>query len=173
MKASSRPWRRFARRLEDVLKTSWRCLEDILKTSSKSLEDVFARRLEDVLKTSWRRLGYVWLRRFYWPWPRRLEDVLKTSSKDVRLRRKYSSWSRRLENVFWRWRRKTYSRRRQDVFIKTNVCWVVSKSVWYLERSDWKIYSITLSDLSLIMISTNGLTVFISVFKRDRVNCCF
>ena len=106
-------------RLENVLKTSWRCLED-----------VFTRRLEDVLKTSWRRLCKT-------SW-KRLEDVLKmysqdeyiglyqyvfkTSSEDVRLRRTYSSWSRRLEDVFWRRRRKTSSRRLQDVSIKTYVC---------------------------------------------------
>ena len=62
-------------------------------------------------KTSWGCLG-----KMSW---RCLEDVLKTSwrrilvltktsSEDLRLRRTYSSWSRRL----------------QDVFLKTNVCWV-------------------------------------------------
>ena len=102
---------------QDVLKTFWRRLQNALKTSWRCLEDVFARRLEDVLKTSWRRL----------------EDVLKTS------------W-RRLENVLkTSWRRiaktnilvltKTSSededeRRLQDVFIKTNVCWV--SSMWML-----------------------------------------
>ena len=55
-----------------LCKTSWRCLEDVLNTSSKRLEDVlkmswrcFWRRLEkvlktflqDVLKTFWRHLG--------------------------------------------------------------------------------------------------------------------
>ena len=104
-------WRRLSRRLEDVLKTSWRCLED-----------VFASRLEGVLKTSWKLLKDVWPKRMYWSWPRRLENVLKTFSEDVRLRRTYSSW-RRLQDVFWRWRRKMSSRRLQDVFIKTNVCW--------------------------------------------------
>ena len=87
----------FARRLEDVLKTSWRCLED-------------------VLKTSWRRLEDVWTRRIYWSWPRRLEDVLKTSSEDIRLRWTYSSWSRRLEDVFKTSFEDEDERRLQDVF---------------------------------------------------------
>ena len=64
----------FARRLKDVSKTpwkrfsktSWRCLEDALKTSWKHFENVLARRLEDVLKMSWKRL----------------EDVLKTYDED-------------------------------------------------------------------------------------------
>ena len=86
-------WRRFSRRLEDVLKTSWRHLD---KTSWK--------RVEDVLKT-YGQDEYIGL-----------EDVLKTSSEDVRLRRTYLSWSRRLEDVF-----KTFSEdedegRSQDVF---------------------------------------------------------
>ena len=88
--------------LQDVLKISWRRLEDVFKTSH--------RRLEDVFKTPWRRLEDVWPRRIYW------------------------SWSRRLEDVFWRPLSKanmfvlikTSSRRLEDVFIKTNVCWTVS-----------------------------------------------
>ena len=76
---------------------SWRRLENVLKTSSRCLEDVFARRLEDVLKT-YDQDEYIGLD----------QDVLKTSSEDLCVRWIYSSWSRRLE----------------DVFIKTNVCWV-------------------------------------------------
>ena len=76
-----RPESTFARRFEDVLKTSWRCLENAWKTSWRCLEDV--------LKTG------VWPRRIYWSWSRRL----KMSSEDVWLRRIYSSWSRRLEDV--------------------------------------------------------------------------
>ena len=71
----------FGRRLEDVLKSSWRCPEDILKRSSirledafaRRLEDVFARRLEDVFKTSWRRFGKTSLKSSW----KGLEDVLK------------------------------------------------------------------------------------------------
>ena len=63
----------FARCLEDVLKTSWKRLENILKTSWRCLEDVFARHLEDVLKTSWQVvLKTSW---------RCLGDILKTSWK--------------------------------------------------------------------------------------------
>ena len=98
------------------MKTSWRRFQNILKTSWKCLEDV--------LKTSWRRLEDVWARRICWSWWRHLEDVLKTSSEDVWVRRIYSSWSRHLEYVFWRRWPKTSARRLQDVFIKTNVCWV-------------------------------------------------
>ena len=103
------------RRLEDVLKTF---LQDVLKTSWK--------RLEDVLKT-YSQDEYIGLD----------QDVLKTSSEDVKLRRTYSSWSRRLEDVFWRRKAKANifvliktssededETRLQDVFIKTNVCWV-------------------------------------------------
>ena len=112
--------------LQDVLKMSWRRLQNVLKTSWRCLEDVFARRLEDVLKTSWRRL----------------EDVLKTSWRrleDIWPRRIYWSWSRRLEDVFWRRMSKVNifvliktssedkdERRLQDVFIKTNLCWVIA-----------------------------------------------
>ena len=70
-------WRSFSRRLKDVLA---RRLEDVLKTSSKRLEDVLKtswRRLEEVLKTSWRLLEDV----LKTSW-RRLEDVLKTYGQD-------------------------------------------------------------------------------------------
>ena len=79
----------------------------VLKTSWRCLEDVFARRLEDVLKT-YSQDEYIGLD----------QDVLKTSSEDVRLRRTYSSWSRHLE----------------DVFIKTNVCWVGTLGASLLEN---------------------------------------
>ena len=49
-------------RLQDVLKTFWRCFEDVLKISS--------RRLEDVFKPSSRRLGKMF--------SRHLQDVFKT-----------------------------------------------------------------------------------------------
>ena len=84
-------------RLENVLKRS---LQDVLKTSWRCLEDVFARRLEDVLKT-YDQDDYIGLD----------QDVLKTSSEDVWVRRISLSWSRCFEDVFWRWRRKTCSRR--------------------------------------------------------------
>ena len=59
----------------DVLKTPWRYLEDAF---ARRLEDVFKtswRRLEEVLKTSWRRLEDVWPRLIYWSRSRRLEEV--------------------------------------------------------------------------------------------------
>ena len=119
------------RRLEDVLKTSWRLLENVLKTSSRCFEDVFTRRLQNVFKTFWRRLDKTsWIR---------LEDVLKTydqdeyigldqdvlkkSSEDICVRWIYSSWSRRLEDVLKTSSEDEDERRLQDVFIKTNVCW--------------------------------------------------
>ena len=106
-------------RLENVLNIS---LQDVLKTPSKGLEDVLETFLQDVLKTSWKRL----------------EDVLKTYGQDKYIGlvqdvfwRRMSKvniffliktpW-RHLEDVFWRRRRKTSSRRLQEVFIKTNVC---------------------------------------------------
>ena len=115
-------------RLENVLKISF---QDVFKTSWSCLEDVFARRLEYVLKTSWRRLEDVWSRRLCCSGSRRFEDVLKTSSEDVWVRRTYSSWSRRLEGVLKTPSEDEDERRlqdvfhTQDVFIKTDVCWVV------------------------------------------------
>ena len=71
----------FSKRLQDVLKMSWRRflirLEDVFKTSWRRL-----------CETSWKRLEDVRPRRIYWSWPRRFEDV--------RLRQTCSSWSRRL-----------------------------------------------------------------------------
>ena len=118
-----------SKRLEDVLKMSWRRfsrrLEDVLKTSWRRLEDVYARRLEDVLKTSWRHLEDVWPRQIHWSWLRRLEDVFwRRKAKAYIFALIKTSW-RRLEDILWR--RKTFSRRLQDVFIKTNVCW---ESLW-------------------------------------------
>ena len=120
----------FARRLEDVLKTSLKRLEDVLKMSgrhfSRRFEDVlktFRRRLEGVLKTFWRSLQIIletsWQDVLKRSWRHLVktygqaeyfgldQDVLKTFSEDVTLRWTYLSWSRRLEGVF----------------IKTNVCW--------------------------------------------------
>ena len=108
--------------LENVLKTSWRCLEDVLKT--------FSKHLEDVLKMSWGRL----------------EDVLKTSSEDVWVRRIYSSWSRRLEDVLKKSSEDEDERRLQDVFIKTNVCWVLGfNKQWYLVRRGISLFLLYLS----------------------------
>ena len=154
-------WKRleeiFARRLEDVLKMSWR---RFCKTSW--------RRLEDVLKTSWRRLEDVWPRRIYWSWSRRLEDVLKTSSEDVWVRRIYSSWSRRLEDVFWRRRRKTPSERLHDVFIKTNVRWVIFDGKLYKQVDGVVMGSplgSTLSNPFLVHLEKNWLQNCPSDFK--------
>ena len=75
------------RRLEHVLKTSWRhnckkSCKHVLKTSWRR----FARHLEDVLRMSWRRF-----RKTYW------KCVFKTSSRRL-VRRKVLRW-RRLEDV--------------------------------------------------------------------------
>ena len=89
------------------------------------------RRPEDVLKTSWRRLEDIWPRQIYWSWPRCLEDVLKTSSEDVWLIRIYSSSSRRLEDVLKTSFEDEDERRRQDVFIKMNICRGKNKFYWW------------------------------------------
>ena len=115
-------WRRlgvlktFSKRLEDVLKMSWRRFP---KTSWRSLKNVPKTLLQDVLKTSWKRLEDVWPRRIHWSWPRRLENVSKTSSENVWLR-----WIS-LENVLKTSSGDENERRLQDVFIKTDVCWVI------------------------------------------------
>ena len=76
-------WKRleeiFARRLQDVFKTSWISLESVLKTSWRYLEDVFTRRLEDVLKTSWQDILITYDQDDY---AGLNQDVLKTSSED-------------------------------------------------------------------------------------------
>ena len=99
----------------------------------KRLEDILVRRVEDILKTSWRPFCKA-------SW-KRLEDVLKTYGQDEYIRLEDVFWSRkskanifvliktswrRLEEVLWRWRRKTSLRRLQDVFIKANVCRVIT-----------------------------------------------
>ena len=98
-------------------KTFWRCLEHVLKKSSKRFEDVSKmswRRFEDDLKTSWRvfkSLEEVWPRQIYLSWSRRLEGVFwRHMSKANMLVLIKTSW-KCLEYVFWRWRRKTSSRR--------------------------------------------------------------
>ena len=73
-------WRCLGRRLEDVLKTSWRRFrkmycKHVSKTSSRHLAEVFVRRLTN---TSWRRLEEVFktswkTKKFY------AEDVFKMS----------------------------------------------------------------------------------------------
>ena len=87
---------------QDVLKTSWRRLEDVFSVTFFCLP----RRLENVLKTSWRHncktsCKHVW--KTSW---RRLEDVLKTPWKtswrrleDVLGRRIANTSWRRLEDV--------------------------------------------------------------------------
>ena len=67
-----------SRRLEDVLKTSWKRLEDVLKMSWRRFCKTYWRRLKDVLKMSGRRMTKTIILIF-----------IKTSS-------------RRLESVFWR-----------------------------------------------------------------------
>ena len=75
-------------------------------------------RLENVLKTLWKRLEDV----FWW---RKAKANIFVLIK--------TSW-RHFQDVFWRRRRKTSSRRLQDIFIKANVCWettLPTKSSWW------------------------------------------
>ena len=132
------------RRLQNALKTSWRCLDflarrlgkmswrclkEILKTSSKCLEDALKMSWSHFCKTSWRRPENV-LKRSWQDVLKKcwkcLEDVLKTSSEDLWLRQIYSSWSRRLEGVLKTSSEGNDERRFQDVFIKSNVCWATT-----------------------------------------------
>ena len=75
------------------------------------LEGIFARRLEDVLKTSWRRLENVLKTSWRGMVNTNILVLIKTSTEGEWLRRIYSSWWRRLQDVFWRRRRKKSSRR--------------------------------------------------------------
>ena len=110
-------WRRledvFARRLEGVLKMSWKRLEDVF---AKRLEDFLARRLENVLKTSWRHMTktniLVLIKR---PW-RCLENVFCRRISNISKANVFVLIKTSFEDED--------ERRLQDVFIKTNVCWV-------------------------------------------------
>ena len=90
-----------SKRLEGVLKMSWR---RFCKMSWRRLGKTSWTRLEDVLKTSWKDILKTYSQDKYFALD---QEVLKTSSEDAWLRQIYLSWSRRL----------------QDVFIKTNVWW--------------------------------------------------
>ena len=103
----------FWRRLEDILKTSWRCLEDVLRTI---LQNFLKTSSQDFLKMSWRRFYKTFWQDVLKTFWRRMTKtnilvLIMTPSEYVWLRPIYSSWSKGLEDVFWRWRRKTSSRR--------------------------------------------------------------
>ena len=137
----------FARRLEDIFKTSWRRLEDVLRTLLQDVLKKFWRRLEEVFKTSWRRLKDVsktflqevlktsW-KRLKDVLVRRLEEVLKTYGQDeytglyqdvLKLSSK-DEWLRQYihldEDVLKTSSRHLPKTKTKDVFIKANVCWV-------------------------------------------------
>ena len=102
-----------ARRLEDVLKTSFK--RHLGKMSWRYLEDDFTRCLEDILKTSWRRLENVLKTYDQDEYIGFDQDVLKTSSEDEE------------------------KRRLQDVFIKTNVCWGLTQQILVgLQNMSWR-----------------------------------
>ena len=103
----------FARRFEDVLKTSWRGFQNVLKTSWRCLAEVFARCLEDVLKTSWRCLEDIL--KMSW---RLLEDIFVRRLEDVWPRWIYWSWSRRPQDVFWRRMSKA------NIFVLIKTSWI-------------------------------------------------
>ena len=89
---------KFWRRLQNALKTSWRCLED-----------VFTRRLEDVLRYMAKTnigldQGVFWRRKT----KANIFVLIKTSFEDED-------------------KRSLLKTKTKDVFIKKNVCWVISK----------------------------------------------
>ena len=103
----------FIRHLQDIFKTSWRCLKYVFTF------------LQEVLKTCWRRMSLtkiLVLTKTSW---RRLEGVFWRCMTKANI----FVLLRRLEDIFWRRRRKTSSRRFQDVFIKTNVWWVITLAI--------------------------------------------
>ena len=107
--------------LQDVLKMSWR---RFCKTSWRRLENVLKTSWQDVLKTSWKRL----------------EDVLKTYSQDEYIGLNQDVfWSRMTKaNIFVLIKTSSEDedeRRLQDVFIKTNVCWVCSNEFFNWRRA--------------------------------------
>ena len=123
----------FARRLEGVLKTSWRRLGDFLNTILQDVLKTFWSRLKDVLKTSGRRLQNV-LKML-------LQDVLKKSSKRLEDVLK-TSW-KRLEDVFEKYGQDEYTGLDRDVlktswkrFLKTKTKDVFKTSSRRLHRGE-------------------------------------
>ena len=135
-------WRRFCIRSlrhfenmtswQDVLKMSWRRFS---KTSWRSFENLLKASWQGIFKTSWKRLEDVWPKQIYCSWPRRLEDVfwrcIIKANIFVLIK---TSW-RHLEDVSWRW--KTFSRCLENVFIKTDVRWALSKLIFTHSASCW------------------------------------
>ena len=121
-------------------------LQNFLKMSSRCICETSRRRFEDVLKTSWTRPEDV----LKTSW-RRFEDVLKTSSEDVWVIRIYSSSSRSLE----------------DVFIKTNVCWV------YLTPTAKNKSSVRPGYITLMCWMCSKLTMKTPEREREINWCCF
>ena len=128
MKAS---WRHLCktswRSLEVVLMTSWRCHEDVLKTSWRCLEDVFTRRLEDILKMFWRHMTKT-----------NILVLIKTSWRRLLKTYKYSEYVRLDQDVLKTSSEDEGKRRLQDVFIKTNVCWVTHFQTMFHFYTPWK-----------------------------------
>ena len=116
--------------LEDILKTCWQeqfslmiRLEKALKTSSKRLEDVLKMSWRQFCKTSWGRMtktSILVLIKTSW---RSLEDFFwrRMSKGNIFVLMK-TSW-RCLEDVLWRWRRKMSSRRlhQDECFLKNSL----------------------------------------------------
>ena len=174
----------FARRLEDVLKTSSKRLEDTLKTFVQEilqrfwrrLEDVLARRLQDIFKTSWRRLKNVLKRSWRFLediFSRHLENVLKTSWQEVlKTTRSHSPWGQHIrldKDVLKTSSEKENKRRLQDVLkisssrrmftgelqILTGVLVGIVKT----KKGKMTVYVAKKSMLSLGFFTTNKLSV--------------
>ena len=117
--------------LHNVLKMFWRRPEDVLKMSWRYLEDVFPRRLENILDVSWRCLEDIL--NMCW---KRLEDVLKMSSEEMYVKQSCSSWSKRLEdvviktNVFWENIYNNYPAH-SKIFRKTQICKSSTKQIHF------------------------------------------
>ena len=105
--------------LQDVLKTF---LQDVLKTFWRRLEDVLKTFLQDVLKT-YDQDEYIGLDQdVFWRSMSKVNILvlIKTSSEEVWV----SEYNGLDQDVLWRRLLKTKTK---DVFIKTNVCWVVTE----------------------------------------------
>ena len=89
-----------------LMKTYWRRLEDVFSVTIFRL----SRRLEDVLKTSWRRLAKTFWRRLEEVLKTSLEEVLQTRLEDVLEDEELLRWrlpqdvfkrSWKIRNVYW------------------------------------------------------------------------
>ena len=114
--------------LQDVLKMSWR---RFCKMSWRCFEDVLARRLEEVLKVSWKRLEDVLKTHDQEEYIGLDQDALKVFSEYVWLRWIYSSLSTRLGDVLKTSSEEEDQKRLQDVFTRSSLGRIFASMIFF------------------------------------------